>query len=73
MRPLIKLPVSATTRGSYRHVGLAGERLAFGVWGGVQSLESSSKTEGKSSSSEMMKEVDCPALRPIEEPCGHDG
>jgi hypothetical protein len=39
--------------------GEAGDRLRWGVAGGVQSSSASSKTHGKSSSSEMMKEVDC--------------
>lgn len=49
-----------------------------GVCGGVTSRDSSN-TGAKSSSSEMMKEVDSEALRPMlelrlsEEPCGHDG
>lgn len=43
--------------------------------GGVQSSESS-KTVGKSSSSEMMKDVECEAAQacpPSEDPCGQDG
>jgi hypothetical protein len=38
--------------------GDAGDLLEFGVVGGVQSWSASSKTEGKSSSSEMMKDVE---------------
>jgi hypothetical protein len=38
--------------------GDAGDRLRLGVTGGVQSCSASSKTHGKSSSSEIMEELD---------------
>ena len=52
---LINDPLSTTI--SQNLEGDAGERLEFGVEGGEQSR--SSNTSGKSSSSEMMKELDC--------------
>jgi hypothetical protein len=55
---LISVPLSTTIRASHIIFGDAGDRLEFGVVGGVQSLSASSKTDGKSSSSEMMKDVE---------------
>jgi hypothetical protein len=54
---LINDPLSTTI--SHILEGDAGERLEFGVVGGVQSPSVSSNTRGKSSSSEMMKELEC--------------
>jgi hypothetical protein len=53
---LINDPLSTTI--SHILDGDAGDRPEFGVAGGVQSRSASSKTRGKSSSSEMMKELD---------------
>ncbi len=53
---LINDPLSTTI--SHILEGDAGERLEFGVTGGVQSRSVSSNTRGKSSSSEMMKELE---------------
>ena len=53
---LISDPLSATI--SHILDGDAGDRLEFGVAGGVQSRSVLSKTRGKSSSSEMIKELD---------------
>jgi hypothetical protein len=54
---LINDPLSTTIW--HKQDGEAGDLLKLGVAGGVQSCSTSSKTIGKSSSSEMMKEVDC--------------
>lgn len=63
---LIKLPLStATFWYSKAEVTSAGDLLVYGVCGGVTSRDSS-KTGAKSSSSEMMKEVDLEALYPHE-------
>lgn len=60
---------------SHNIEGEAGDRLECGVAGGVQSC--SSKTSGKSSSSEMMKELDwCSSSLELEDRearRGHDG
>jgi hypothetical protein len=53
---LINDPLSTTM--SHILEGDAGDRLELGVAGGVQSLSASSNTSGKSSSSEMMNELE---------------
>jgi hypothetical protein len=53
---LINDPLSTTI--SHILDGDAGDLLEFGVAGGVQSRSASSNTSGKSSSSEMMKELE---------------
>jgi hypothetical protein len=53
---LINDPLSTTM--SHILDGDAGDLLEYGVWGGVQSLSASSNTSGKSSSSEMMNELE---------------
>lgn len=69
----ISAPFSTTI--SHNIEGEAGDLLECGVVGGVQSC--SSKTSGKSSSSEMMKELDwCSSSREFEDSearRGHDG
>lgn len=70
---------SFSTTISHNIEGEAGDRLEFecGVAGGVQSCSASSKTSGKSSSSEMMKELDwCSSSLEFEASDarrGHDG
>jgi hypothetical protein len=55
----MKDPLLTTMFASYIRDGDA-ERLELGVAGGVQSCSASSKTQGKSSSSEIMKELQYP-------------
>jgi hypothetical protein len=62
---LMKDPLLTTMSASYIRDGDA-ERLELGVAGGVQSCSASSKTQGKSSSSEIMKELQYPPASRLE-------
>jgi hypothetical protein len=61
----MKDPLLTTMFASYIRDGDA-ERLELGVAGGVQSCSASSKTQGKSSSSEIMKELQYPPASRLE-------